>query len=87
MCKSSSKSVLEAFISNFIEARANAMLTGNRYIILAEGYTEGFLVRSVNRFGFTDLSCLYSNQEEAGTRMVLTAIDLSKTFEKGCCSQ
>ena len=79
MCKYSNKTVLEAFISNFIEA--NAMLTGNRYIILAGGYTEGFIVKIVNRFGFTDLPCLYSNQE-ADTCMVLTAINLSKTFER-----
>jgi len=76
MRKSVYKAALAVFTSTFVECNAPDILTGDQYIILAGGYTDGQLVKQINRIHVTMLPHLFSSQEEADTRMVLHVIHM-----------
>lgn len=55
------------------------MLSESQRLILAEGFLEGHITQLVTSRGATTIPSLFSSEEEADTRMLLPATDLSST--------
>ncbi|KAF3849063.1 hypothetical protein F7725_015560, partial [Dissostichus mawsoni] len=68
---SGNKTALCMFVSNYIVTAAPQRLHSGDSIILAGGFDEGEEVKSICTAGVSSLTSLYSDQEEADTRMVL----------------
>ena len=51
-------------------------------IILAGGFDKAEEVKSICKAGVSSLTSLYSDQEEADTRMVLHAIHLAQSYPR-----
>ncbi|KAL7380780.1 hypothetical protein ABVT39_023998 [Epinephelus coioides] len=77
---SGNKTALCIFVSNYIVTAAPQRLHSGDSIILAGGFEKGEEVKSVSKTGVSCLTSLYSDQEEADTRMVLHAIHLAESY-------
>ena len=64
-------------VNTFVD-HAGEYIPHEKCIILAGGFIDGKLVKAVTSTGVTYLESLYSNQEEADTRMILHACSLSQ---------
>ncbi|KAI9534112.1 hypothetical protein NQZ68_016830 [Dissostichus eleginoides] len=68
---SGNKTALCMFVSNYIVTAAPQRLHSGDSIILAGGFDEGEQVKSICTAGVSSLTSLYSDQEEADTRMIM----------------
>ena len=50
--------------------------------VLAGGFKKGEMVQKVSKVNVSDLTNLFSSQEEADTRMLLHAVHLASTYER-----
>ena len=84
---SANKAALAAFVSDSLTMKAPTRLKNDQTIVLAGGFSTAETVKLVNKTGVTTLPQLFSSQEEADTRLVLHAINLSKTHSRViiCC--
>jgi hypothetical protein len=71
------KASLAAFISDYVCSNGGELLPARRSIILAGGFKNGELVRVVNEDGVSDVDDLKCTHEEADTRLLLHAVNLS----------
>ncbi len=76
------KASLANFISTYIQEHAAEHIPNGKAIILAGGFSDGKLVNAVTPSGVSSLSSLYSNHEEADTRMILHACSLAKDHDR-----
>ena len=76
---SANKAALAAFASNSLTMKAPTQLKNDQTIVLAGGFSTAETVKLVNKTGVTTLPQLFSSLEEADTRLVLHAINLSNT--------
>ena len=79
---SGNKTALCMFVSNYIITAGPQRLHSDDSIILAGGFDKGEEVKSICNAGVSSLTSLYSDQEEADTRMVLHAIDLAQSYPR-----
>ena len=79
---SANKAALSAFVCESIAASAPPQLKENNTIILAGGFASGETVKLVTNSGVVMMPHLFSTQEEADTRFVLTVIDLATTHTR-----
>lgn len=79
---SGNKTALCIFVSNYIITAASQRMHSDDSIILTGGFEKGEEVKSVCKAGVSILTSLYSDQEEADTRMVLHAIHLSESYSR-----
>ncbi len=82
MRSNGNKSALCKFVSNYIVTAAPQRLHPDDSIILAGGFDQGEEVKSICTAGVSRLTSLYSNQEEADTRIVLHAIHLAESYSR-----
>jgi len=71
------KAGLAAFISDYVCTNGSELLPAGKSVILAGGFKEGELVREVNEDGVSDIHDLKCTHEEADTRLLLHAVNLS----------
>ena len=76
------KASLANYISHYIFEHATECIPHGKSIILAGGFSEGELVKAITPSGVSSLDSLYSNHEEADTRMILHACSLSKDHDR-----
>ena len=76
------KASLANYISLYILEHATEYIPNGKSIILAGGFSEGMLVKEATPSGVSSIERLYSNQEEADTRMILHASSLSRDHER-----
>ena len=76
------KASLANYISLYILEHATEYIPNGKSIILAGGFSEGTLVKEAAPSGVSSIERLYSNQEEADTRMILHASSLSRDHER-----
>lgn len=76
---SSNKAALAVFIFEFIMERAPAMLAGDQSITLAGGFRDGKKSVLITEYQTRDLGNLSCTQEEADTRMLTHAVDISES--------
>ena len=79
---SENKAARSAFVCESIAASAPPQLKENNTIILAGGFASGETVKLVTNSGVVMMPHLFSTQEEADTRFVLTVIDLATTHTR-----
>ena len=79
---SGNKAALAGFVSEHIVDVAPQMLLGHQKIFLAGGFPGGETAKLVTATGAATIPSLFSSQEEADTRMLLHAIDLSSTHDR-----
>ena len=79
---SANKAVLADFVSNYIILSSPEHLKDDQQIILAGGFVDGHIVKSVMKNRLSDLQNLYSTQEEADTWIILHAVEFSYDFEQ-----
>jgi len=75
---SRNKASLAEYISNYIIEHVAEYLPNDTSVVLAGGFSEATLVKSVSTSAVQNLESLYCNQEEADTRMILHACHLSQ---------
>ena len=77
------KASLANYISLYILEHATEYIPNEKsIIILAGGFSEAMLVKEATPSGVSSIERLYSNQEEADTRMILYASILSRDHER-----
>ena len=76
------KASLANYISLYILEHATEYIPNGKSIILAGGLNEGMLVKEATPSGVSTIKILYSNQEEADTRMIIHASSLSRDHER-----
>lgn len=79
---SSNKASLAEHISDYVVEHAAELIPNGKSIVLAGGFPEGKMVKMVSPSGVSCLESLYSNQEEADTRMILHASSLSHEHDR-----
>ena len=78
----SNKASLANYISLYILEHTTEYIPNGKSIILAGGFSEGMPVKEATPSGVSSIERLYSNQEEADTRMILHASSLSRDHER-----
>ena len=68
-------------VSEYIVSMGPSILD-DQSIVLAGGFKEGEVVKKVTKVNVTNLTDLFSSQEEADTRMLLNAVHLASTYER-----
>ena len=79
---SGNKAALCSFVSNYITNTGPQRISSENTIILAGGFTNGEEVKMVSKSGIDCLTDLYSDQEEADTRLVLHATHLAQSHSR-----
>jgi hypothetical protein len=79
---SGNKAALCSFVSNYITSTGPMRLSSENTVILAGGFDNGEEVKRVRKSGIDNLTELYSDQEEADTRLVLHAIHLARSHSR-----
>lgn len=79
---SANKASLATFLTDYIIHNAADILRRNQVIVLAGGFPDGQVVKSVSKDGVSELTAMHSSHEEADTRMILHAVYLSAQFER-----
>ena len=79
---SGNKERLAAFICDFICEKGGEALSYGKSITLAGGFSDGELVKKVETDSITDMEELYSNHEEADTRLLLHATYSAKDYSR-----
>ena len=72
---SGNKASIAAFISIYVEEKAKSRLPSRKSIILSGGYKDGQMAKHITQNDIVELNHLFSTQEEAGTRVILPAVD------------
>ena len=72
------KASLANYISLYILEHATEYIPNGKSIIMAGGFSEGMLVKEATPYGVSSIERMYSNLEEAETRMILHASSLSR---------
>ena len=75
------KAALAAFVSEYIVSMGPSILD-DQSIVLDGGFKEGEVVKKVTKVIVSNLTDLFSSQEEADTRMLLHAVHLASTYER-----
>lgn len=78
----SNKSLLVEFLCIYLTLTAPRLLTADQSITLAGSFKDGQLVKVVKYAGIQEKPELYSTHEEADTRLLLHAIDLTKSHRR-----
>ena len=73
MDSSVSKANLAAFLSEYISSNASSRLAEGKSLYIAGGFENGKTSKCVTMNGIEDMDSLYTDQEEADTRMLLHA--------------
>ena len=73
---------LVLFVSEYIMANSKDEIPYNKAIVIAGGFKNGEEARMVSSVSVENVEELYSTHEEADTRMVLHAINLSSRFSR-----
>lgn len=82
---SGNKADLCSFVSTYIASTGPTRISSGNTVILAGGFENGQEVKRVSQSGIDCLKDLYSDQEEADTRLVLHAIHLAQShFSSNC---
>ena len=68
-------------MSEYIVSMGPSILD-DQSIVLAGGFKEGEVVKKVTKVIVSNLTDLFSSQEEADTRMLLHAVHLASTYER-----
>ena len=76
------KACLANYISLFILEHATEYIPNGKSIILAGRFSEGMLAKEATPSGVSSIERLYSNQEEAETRMIVQSSSLSGDHER-----
>ena len=76
---SANKDAVAGFVSDSVATKAPARLPDNKIIVLVGGFADCNIVKSVTSVGTAVMENMSSTQEEADTRLMFHAIDLSKT--------
>lgn len=76
------KSALVTFVCDYIMKQSKERIPNDKMIVIAGGLDNGEEVVAISNNSQKRLTDLYSSQEEADTRMVLHAINLSSHFSR-----
>ncbi len=79
---SANKAALAEFVCESITSKAPSRIQQNKSIVLAGGFADGQIVKSVTNTGVRIMQHLSSSQEEADTRLLLHAMDMSATHSR-----
>ncbi len=79
---SGNKAALCSFVSTYIASTGPTRISSGNTVILAGGFENGQEVKRVSKSGIDCLEDLYSDQEEADTRLVLHAIHLAQSHSR-----
>ncbi len=79
---SGNKAALCSFVSTYIASTGPTRISSGNTVILAGGFENGQEVKRVSKSGIGCLEDLYSDQEEADTRLVLHAIHLAQSHSR-----
>ena len=79
---SGNKADLCSFVSTIIASTGPTRISSGKTVILAGGFENGQEVKRVSKSGIDCLTDLYSDQEEADTRLVLHAIHLAQSHSR-----
>ena len=64
-----------AFISEYVEQKAQSRLPSRKSIFLSGGYKDREIAKQITQNNIVELNHLFSTQEEADTRIILHAAD------------
>ena len=81
MLNAENKAALAAFVSEYFVLKGPSILVDGQIIVLAGGFKVGQMVKKVTKASVTNLTELFSSQEEADTRMLLHAVHLSSSHQ------
>ncbi len=79
---SGNKAALCSFVSTYIASTGPTRISSGNTVILAGGFENGQEVKTFSKSGIDCLEDLYSDQEEADTRLVLHAIHLAQSHSR-----
>ena len=77
-----SHAALCSFVSNYIANTGPERISSEHKVILAVGFENGEEVKVVSKSGVDNLTDLYSDQEEADTRLVFHAIHAAESHSR-----
>lgn len=76
------KASLAAFISDYISSHGGELLPAEKFITLAGGFKDGEIVKVLGEDGVSEVDDLSCTHEEADTRLVLHAVNLSSQHSR-----